>query len=91
MTKSKFKTGTSLEKMLEVKPFNQLLEDGDVVDVAAVVARTGYDARHVHRLCREGKMAHVRRGPAVQGTKIYFLAWQLENIFHWNKKQAKSL
>ncbi len=83
-----FKSGTTLDEMLHVKSFEQLLKDGDVLDVRGAAAKTGYTVKHIHRLCRENRIGHVRRGLTSDESQFYFLAWQLKQLFTYQKARA---
>lgn len=85
-----FRAGDTLEEMLQVKTFEQLLADGDVLDVKGAAAKTGYDIKHVQRLCREDRIDHVTRGmpSAPEEVQFFFLAWQLKGLFQYKKARA---
>jgi len=83
-----FKSGTSLEEMLRVKTFEQLLKDGDIYDVRGAADKTGYAPKHVQRLCREERIAHITRGLTENEVQFYFFAWQLKSLFNYKKARA---
>ena len=88
--KGGFKSGTTLDEMLMVKSFDELIKDGDVFDVRGAAAQTGYDPKHVQRLCREKRLDHVTRGlPSnPEEVQFFFLAWQLKGIFTYKRARA---
>ena len=71
----------AFEKLLETKPFEELLKDGDILDVQGAAARTGYDPQHVRRLCHDGKLPHITRGITSKEVQYYFLPEFLVGIF----------
>lgn len=77
-----------LEMLLEIKPFEKLLEDGDVLDVKGAAAKSGYTAKHVHRLCRETRIDHLSRGVTPTEVQFYFLPEQLKGLFHYHQARA---
>lgn len=80
--KSKFPHGTLVEEMLRSKPFDKLLEDGDIFDTEGAAEKSGYTVHHVRRLCRERKIAHFTRTPAGNSVPVcFFLWWQLADLF----------
>lgn len=83
-----FKPGTSLEEMLRVKTFDELLKDGDVFDVQGAANRSGYTPQHIRRLCREGRLAHIDRGPSPDEVAFFFTLEQLSGLFRYQKAKA---
>lgn len=83
-----FRDGTTLDEMLQVKDFEQLLKDGDVYDVKGAAAKSGYDVKHVQRLCRDKRIDHVTRGVTADEVQFFFLAWQLKGLFQYRKARA---
>lgn len=85
-----FKSGTTLEDMLKVKTFEQLLADGDVLDVQGAARQVGYAPKHIHRLCREHRIDHITRGLPSNPAEVhfFFLAWQLRGLFIYKKARA---
>lgn len=85
-----FKSGTTLEEMLEVKTFEQLLKDGDIYDVQGAADKSGYHAKHIHRLCREDRIDHFTRGLPANPDEVqfFFFAWQLKGLFQYKKARA---
>jgi len=67
---SNIKPGMSLEEMLKVLPFNDLVEEGFILGVEAVAARTGYTPQHLRRLCADEKVDHIKQGNM---PRYYFL------------------
>lgn len=86
--KTGFKKGTTLEEMLRVKTFAQLLKDGDILDVHGASDQSGYTAKHVHRLCREDRIPHIRRGLTPEEVQFYFYSWQMKDLFTYRKARA---
>lgn len=85
-----FRAGTTLDEMLMVKTFEQLRKDGDVLDVKGAADKTGYDPKHLQRLCREKMIDHVTRGMPIRPKEVqfFFLAWQLKGLFQYKKATA---
>lgn len=77
-----------LEMLLDHKPFEQLLADGDVLDVKGAAAKSGYTAKHVHRLCRENRIDHLSRGVTADEVQFYFLPEQLKGLFRYHQARA---
>ncbi len=83
-----FKPGTSLEEMLRVKTFDELLKDGDVFDVQGASDRSGYTPQHIRRLCRENRIAYIERGPTPEEVVFFFTLEQLNGLFRYRKAKA---
>lgn len=51
------------DKFASFKPFEKMIEDGDVCDIEAAARLTGFSEAHLRRLCHYKKIAHeVRNG-----------------------------
>lgn len=91
-TKSAFRCNTTLEEMLSVKSFEELLKDGDIYDIQGASAKSGYTAKHLHRLCREDRIPHIKRGVDLEGkpteVQYFFFAWQMKGLFSYKKARA---
>jgi hypothetical protein len=83
-----------LDAMLAYKDFNQLLKDGDLFDVQGVARRTGYTPQHVRVLCRQEKLACIKRGygasspQADEEFQYFFLREQASSLFAAQKGKA---
>lgn len=69
-----------MSKRLKIeKSFEQKLQDGDLIDMKAAAAQTGYTEVHIRRLCRARppKIAHIRRG----GNQYYFTPASIAGVF----------
>lgn len=80
-----FSQNTTLEEMLQVKTFDELLKDGDVFNVQGAADKSGYVPKHIHRLCREERIPHITRGVDDKEVQFFFLAWQLKGLFQYKK------
>lgn len=66
-----------IEALLETRSFQQLLKDGDVLDLDGARKMLGYEANwSVRRLCQQGKLPHFRRE-----RRYFFLASQVAQFF----------
>jgi hypothetical protein len=65
-----------LEKMLKRKTFDQLIKDGEILDIETARKKLGYSAWGLRRLCRKGKLEHI-----VLGDRYFFLASQVQGAF----------
>lgn len=86
-----YKLATPTEKLdllLTLKTFDQLLADGDILDVKGAADKSGYSPKHVHRLCREDRIDHLRRGLVPEEVQFYFLDEQLKGLFSYHKARA---
>ena len=86
-----YKNAKPTEKLvllLQFKPFEQLLKDGDLFDVQGASQRSGYTPQHVRRLCREERLDHLTRGLNDAEVHFYFLPEQLEALFTYKKAKA---
>ena len=72
-----FNVHDTIEDMLDVKPFDELLKDGDIFDIDGAHKITGYSVQHLRRLCQQGKIEHVERGEA----QYFFLPRHLKGVF----------
>jgi hypothetical protein len=85
-----FKKGTTLEEMLQVKSFDELLKDGDILDVKGAAAKTGYSYKHLQWLCREDRVPHVRRGVTPEEVQFFFFSWQIRGVFEYRNKTTRA-
>ncbi len=76
-----------LTAMLKFKPFDQLLEDGNIFNVEGASQRVGYTTQHVRRLCREDRLPHLTRGLTEAEVHIFFLPEQLDALFTYRKSR----
>lgn len=63
-----------LSMMMDVKPLDKLIKDGDVLDIEAVRKQFGYAAWSIRRLCITGKIGHV----LLPGGQYVFLPEQVK-------------
>lgn len=61
------------------KTFEQKLQDGELFDIKAAAAQTGYSEQHLRRMCRAKppRISHVLRG----GTQFYFTPEAIAGVF----------
>ena len=88
--KQKFKVGTTLEVMLQVKAFNDLITDGDIFTVKGAAKKLGYTPQHIRRLCRQNRLPHIRRGVTENEFHFYFLPEHLTGLFSHVQVSARS-
>jgi hypothetical protein len=79
-----------LDAMLAYKSFEQLLNDGDILDVKGASQRSGYTPQHVRRLCREDRLDHIRRGLVEEEVHFYFLPSQIASLFSSRNKTSRA-
>lgn len=77
-----------LDAMLAYKTFEQLLKDGDILDVQGASQRSGYTPQHVRRLCREDRLGHIRRGLVEEEVHFYFIPDQIKGLFTTRRARA---
>lgn len=77
-----------LDAMLAYKPFEQLLKDGDILDVQGASQRSGYTPQHVRRLCREERLACIPRGLNPEEVQFFFLPEQIKGLFSNRRARA---
>ena len=87
---SAYKKSTVADKLnmlLEVMSFEDLLEEGILLDVQGMAAKTGYTPQHIRVLCRQGKLTCIRRGygaasaQAEEEFQYFFLREQVSALF----------
>ena len=80
-----FKKNPSLPiiRMIEIKPFGELLEDGDIFDTVEACKRAGYTIQHLRRLCHAGKIDCL-----IRGEQIFFNHFALAGLFEYKKAHA---
>ena len=72
-----------LEKMLEIKTFDQLLESGEVFNIEGARELLGYSAWGLRRLCRKAKISHIERFG-----QYFFLKSQVSAAFQFVSARA---
>lgn len=76
-----------VEELLKTKPFETLLDEGVILDVKTVAARTGFTTTHVRRLCDDGKLAHFIRNDH----DYYFLPEYISGLFKFVPARSKKV
>ncbi|MDE2100696.1 MAG: hypothetical protein KGL39_25855 [Patescibacteria group bacterium] len=61
------------------KSFEKRLRDGEIFDLRSAADITGYNPRHLSRLCETKKVPHIRRN----GAAYFFTPAQIEKIFEF--------
>lgn len=84
-----FPPGTPLEKMLKTRTFDSLRRGGEILTVRDMADKSGYSPKHIHRLCREGRLSCFHRGVSSQKARLYFLGWQLRELFTYRDAREK--
>ncbi len=78
-----------LEQMLRFKSFDEMLLAGDILDMTAAIARTGYTRQHLARLCRDGRIEYIGRGVAEKEIQYFFFPGAIKALFNHNHTTAK--
>lgn len=77
-----------LEAMLEFKSFEELLNEGWILDVQGASQRSGYTPQHVRRLCREERLGCIPRGLNKEEVQFFFLPEQISSLFSNRRPRA---
>lgn len=79
-----------LGKLLEDRSFEQLLKDHELFDVKTAAEKVGYNPKHIHRLCRTGRLGCLTRGldPDSKEVHYFFLPEQLLALFAYRAAQV---
>lgn len=69
--------------MIALKPFEQLIEDGDIFGIPEACKRSGYTPQHLRRLCHGKKIDCLLRGE-----QFFFNHAALAGLFEYRKANA---
>lgn len=93
----RYKQSSPAEKlylMLQYKTFAELRAQGHILDVQDLAGKTGYTPQHIRVLCRQGKIACLKRGYGASSAiaeeefQYFFLPEQAAGLFSVQKGKA---